>query len=366
MRLMITLACLLAPSLIANAAEIQLLPESLSLNGPEATHRLIVQTKTDNSLGAQIQEGVTLQSADPKIVEIVEGVVIPKSNGKTTITATVGEMNSSIAVTVKEMDKPFTWSFRNHVQSALSKSGCNMGACHGAAQGKNGFYLSLRGYDPVFDYWSITRQARGRRVIPSDPGRSLLLTKPTGMVPHKGGVRFDAESLEYRVLAEWIAAGQPEPTEDDPRITQLEILPKQIVVQPGVSQQFLVRAHFSDGRVEDVTQWAKYSSTNSTVADVDDLGRAELKGHGEGSIVAWVSGTERRGNYYVSVRSKCSRSSLCWWFREPDRQARQREVKVLEHSAVASGLGFGFHSSRLSRHVGDLADGSGSKTVPAQ
>jgi hypothetical protein len=290
MRLMITLACLLAPSLIANAAEIQLLPESLSLNGPEATHRLIVQTKTDNSLGAQIQEGVTLQSADPKIVEIVEGVVIPKSNGKTTITATVGEMNSSIAVTVKEMDKPFTWSFRNHVQSALSKSGCNMGACHGAAQGKNGFYLSLRGYDPVFDYWSITRQARGRRVIPSDPGRSLLLTKPTGMVPHKGGVRFDAESLEYRVLAEWIAAGQPEPTEDDPRITQLEILPKQIVVQPGVSQQFLVRAHFSDGRVEDVTQWAKYSSTNSTVADVDDLGRAELKGHGEGSIVAWYLG----------------------------------------------------------------------------
>ena len=121
--------------------------------------------------------------------------------------------------------------------------------------GKNGFYLSLRGYDPEFDYWSITRQARGRRVIPSDPGRSLLLTKPTGMVPHKGGVRFEADSLEYRVIAEWIAAGQPEPTTEDPRITQLEILPKQIVVQPGVNQQFLIRAHFSDGHIEEVTQW---------------------------------------------------------------------------------------------------------------
>ena len=276
--------------LLVSAGEIQLLPETLNLVGPEARHRLIVQHRTGDSLGAQIEEGVSFLSADPEIAEVVNGVVHPRGNGSTTITATAGDANSSLAVTVSGMDKPFVWSFRNHVQSVLSKSGCNMGACHGAAQGKNGFYLSLRGYDPDFDYWSITRQARGRRIIPSDPGRSLLLTKPTGTVPHKGGVRFAEESLEYRVLAEWIASGQPKPTSEDARISELEILPKQIIVQPGVSQQFLIRAHFSDGHVEDVTQWAKLSSTNSSVAEIDELGHADIKGHGEGAVVAWYLG----------------------------------------------------------------------------
>lgn len=290
MRFLNSAIILLAISLSANATEIQILPEALHLNGPEARHRLIVQHSKGDSLGAQITEGVTYQSAEPKVAEVVQGVLHPRGNGSTTITATVGDAKSSIDATVSGMKEPFTWSFRNHVQSVLSKSGCNQGACHGAAQGKNGFYLSLRGYDPDFDFWSITRQARGRRIIPSDPGRSLLLTKPTGMVPHKGGVRFDEKSLEYRVLAEWIASGQPEPTPQDPRITELQILPKQIVVQPGVTQQFLVRAHFSDGHVEDVTQWAKFSSTNSSVAEIDKTGHADIKGHGEGSVVAWYLG----------------------------------------------------------------------------
>ncbi len=109
------------------------------------------------------------------------------------------------------MEKPFTWSFRNHVESVFAKTGCNSGACHGALAGKNGFKLSLRGYDPEGDFTTLTRQARGRRMVPTDPGRSLLLTKPSGAVPHKGGLRFSPDSLEYRVLAEWIAAGAPGP-----------------------------------------------------------------------------------------------------------------------------------------------------------
>ena len=36
-------------------------------------------------------------------------------------------------------------SFRNQVIPVLTKVGCNSGACHGAAAGKNGFHLTLRG-----------------------------------------------------------------------------------------------------------------------------------------------------------------------------------------------------------------------------
>src|SRR4051812_49489004 len=85
-------------------------------------------------------------------------------------------------------------SFRNHVQPILAKTGCSMGACHGAAAGQGGFKLSLRGYDDEGDFLTLTRGAMGRRITPADPARSLLLLKPTAAVPHKGGERFKVNS----------------------------------------------------------------------------------------------------------------------------------------------------------------------------
>src|SRR6266536_4574228 len=121
-------------------------------------------------------------------------------------------------------------TFRNHVQPVLAKFGCSSGACHGAAAGQNGFKLSLRGYDDEGDYLALTRHALGRRIIPSDPGRSLLLLKPTAAIPHKGGKRFDVDSREYRVLAEWISSGAPGPKPEDARIERIEFLPEHVVL----------------------------------------------------------------------------------------------------------------------------------------
>ena len=173
-------------------------------------------------------------------------------------------------------------TFRNHVQPVLARFGCSSGACHGAAAGQNGFKLSLRGYDDEGDYLALTRQALGRRIIPADPGRSLLLLKPTGAIPHKGGKRFEVGSLEYRVLADWIASGAPGPRADDPRIERIEFQPEHVVLQPASARQFTVRAHFSDGHTEDVTRWAKYTSANASVAQVDDNGNVQVVGTGEG------------------------------------------------------------------------------------
>ncbi|PYL01887.1 MAG: S-layer protein [Verrucomicrobia bacterium] len=178
-------------------------------------------------------------------------------------------------------------TFRNHIQPLLAKMGCSSGACHGAAAGQNGFKLSLRGYDDEGDFLALTRNALGRRIVPTDPGRSLLLLKPTTAVPHKGGKRFDVDSLEYNVLSEWIAAGTPGPKPDDPRIDQLQILPEHAVLKPGAHQQLLVRAHFIDGHTEDVTRWTKYTAANASVTQVDDYGKVQVVGHGEGAVTAW-------------------------------------------------------------------------------
>lgn len=178
-------------------------------------------------------------------------------------------------------------TFRNHVQSVFTKAGCNMGACHGAASGKNGFYLSLRGYNDDADWLAITRNAGGRRLDLAEPGKSLLLLKATGAVPHKGGKRFEVGSPEYQTLAHWIAAGALGPKETDPRLARLEVLPSHSRLQPGAKQRVQVRAHFTDGRVEDVTRWAKYTSANDAVANVGDDGEVQVIGFGEAGISAW-------------------------------------------------------------------------------
>lgn len=182
---------------------------------------------------------------------------------------------------------PAGWSFRNHVIPVLTKAGCNSGACHGAAAGKNGFKLTLRGYDPELDYVTLTRQAAGRRVNRLEPERSLVLLKPTLSIPHGGGKRFDSGSLEYNVLAQWIAAGAPPPSDKDPVIQRLEVLPDNARLSVGAEKQLLVQAHFSDGHVEDVTRWAKYSSTDDGVAAVDDAGLVKMQGHGEAAVNVW-------------------------------------------------------------------------------
>jgi len=178
-------------------------------------------------------------------------------------------------------------SFRNQVQPILAKFGCSAGACHGAAAGQNGFKLSLRGYDDEGDYIALTRHALGRRIIPSDPGRSLMLLKPTGAVPHKGAKKFDTDSLEYRILSDWIASGAPGPKKDDPRIQRVEVTPSQAVLKPGESTQLVVRAFFNDGHTEDVTRWVKYTDANSSVTQADDAGNVKVMGQGEGAITAW-------------------------------------------------------------------------------
>jgi hypothetical protein len=263
-----------------------LLPKSIRLSTPEARQTLVAQRQSGDQFGGQAKDA-TFRSSDESVVRIEDGLAIPVANGKATITAVAGDQQATSEVTVSGMEKPFQWSFRNHVESVLSKQGCNAGSCHGARAGQKGFRLTLFGFDVDADYTYLTRQAVGRRIVPTDPGRSLILTKPTGLLPHKGGVRLEPGSLEYRVIAEWIASGVPGPKTDDPQIVNLEVFPKHSRQTPKSAQQLVVLAHFSDGHVEDATRWAKYTSVNSSVAAVDDRGLVSITGPGEGAVKVW-------------------------------------------------------------------------------
>jgi hypothetical protein len=150
--------------------------------------------------------------------------------------------------------------------------------------------LSLRGYAPEDDHFVLTRQALSRRVNRVEPAQSLMLLKPTLALPHGGGQRLEVGSPEYNVLADWIAYGAPGPSPNDPHLVSLEVKPTEAVLKPKDSLKITVRAKYSDGRVEDVTRLARYSSTEDLVAAVDEDGLIKVSGHGEAAInVAFAS-----------------------------------------------------------------------------
>ncbi len=272
------------------ADDLVVLPGSVVLDGPTAEQQLVVERRDGSTGLADETARARFASDDERVVAVSpEGRVTPRSDGRATITASVGDQSTRVAVEVRHVRGPEVPSFRNDVLPVLTKAGCNMGACHGAAAGKNGLRLTLRGYGPESDHEALTRQALGRRIVPTAPAESLILLKPTGLVEHGGGVRFGLDSPEYRIVGEWIAAGAPGPRDDDPRAVSIEALPGAVRFGPGQSQQLLVMATFSDGRVRDVTRWAKFETTDQTVARVDDSGRLTIQGPGAGAISVWYS-----------------------------------------------------------------------------
>lgn len=269
-------------------AELHILPEKVHLRGAEGRQHLLTVRRDKQQFIGEV-ESVSYQSSNPKVVEIADGVAIAKGNGTAVVTAKTPGGEATRQVTVTGFDDEFSWSFSNHVLPVLTRQGCNMGACHGAVAGKGGFRLSLRGYDPPGDFYTITREAKGRRVELADPARSLLLTKPTMATPHKGSKRLDPRSRDYRILAEWIANGAKAPEETDAEIERIEVMPSLSVLKKGDKQRVLVTAHYNDGSTMDVTQWAQFSSADETIAFVDKDGLVEIIGHGEGAVSALYS-----------------------------------------------------------------------------
>ena len=176
-------------------------------------------------------------------------------------------------------------SFRNEVMAVLSRGGCNQGACHGNQNGKNGFRLSLRGEDPAFDYLSLTRDMLGRRANSLRPAESLLLLKPTAVIPHEGGKRFGAGSFEYSILSRWIADGlRPDPAET-PTLEHLRVTPaERIVVEPAERVRVHAEGVFSDGKACDVTRLATYELSNE-IATVSPDGLIQRQQTGETTVL---------------------------------------------------------------------------------
>ena len=176
------------------------------------------------------------------------------------------------------------------VNPIISRIGCNAGTCHGAAKGKNGFKLSLRGYDALFDVRALTDDHAARRINLASPDDSLMLLKATGAVPHEGGQLIEPGDRYYKTLRAWIARGA-KLNRDVPRVAKINITPLNPVLDRAADRQPMrVVATYTDGSTREVTHDAFVESGNSEVATADRDGALMAVRRGEAPVLARYEG----------------------------------------------------------------------------
>ncbi len=253
---------------------------SLKLKGVDARRQLVV---TGFYVGGGQRDLTRLvkYAVEPAGVAAIDktGWVSPLKDGKAVITAKATEgATATTEITVEELGEVQRIGFPNEVAPLLTKYGCNSGSCHGKSSGQNGFRLSLLGFEPAEDYEFIVKEARGRRVFPAAPDRSLLLLKPTNESPHGGGSRLKVGSLDYRTILSWLTQGMPYAKPDDPTLEGILVLPNVRVMDMNTEQQLLVTAKYSDGSMRDVTRIALFEANDEEVGEVDENGYVEVFG----------------------------------------------------------------------------------------
>ena len=251
---------------------------SLKLHGKDARQQLLVTAKFDSGALRDFTRQVTYTATPTNIVKVENnGVVTPIADGRASVTASSADgIMATLSVTVEQSRLANPINFPNQIVPIFTKNGCNAGGCHGKSTGQNGFKLSLLGFEPSEDFEHLVKEARGRRLFPASPERSLLLQKGAALVPHGGGQRLNPSSDDYKLLVRWIAQGMPYGRTNDPTIARLEVLPKERTMPLGGEQQLVVLAHYTDGSVQDVTRSALYEPNDKNMAATEEDGRIKL------------------------------------------------------------------------------------------
>ena len=283
----------------ATVESLRIYPQQVTLTTAKARQLVIVQAVYTDGITRDVSGEATWTLANPALVRRDGNTLWPAADGQTELKVEFGGKALAVPVKVEQAAQPRAISFKLDVMPIFMKSGCNSGSCHGAARGKDGFRLSLFGYDPDGDHHRLARELSGRRLDLAVPQASLAVEKSTGTVPHTGGKRFAPESELCQNLVGWIAAGCPSDPPAIPTCTGLEIYPKQAVLDgEGATQQASVVAHYSDGTDRDVTSLALFLSNNDNSASINENGLVTAGKRGEAFLMARFS-THTVGSQYI-------------------------------------------------------------------
>ena len=269
---------------------IAVFPPDVNMQSARGKQRIIVQAIYADGITRDVTAQAKVTISDPKIAKIVNLEVLSVGDGKCSIAVEFEGKTTQVPVDVKDAIKDRPISFKLDVMPIFLRNGCNQGGCHGAARGKDGFRLSLFGFDPDGDHYRLTRELNGRRINLAIPEESLLVEKSTGKVPHTGGQKFAVGEQYYNDLVRWVDAGGPQDPAGIATPVSVDLFPKTALLDgKGSTQQLIVRAKYSDGSERDVTSLALFLSSNDSSGKVSPSGLVTAGDRGEAFVMARFS-----------------------------------------------------------------------------
>ena len=275
----------------AQIQQVRVHPSHLVFSALHEGRSLLVTGLTGAGTMVDLTSRARIELLDDGLRTGEDGYLYPTRPGESSLRVNVAGQSVHVPVSVKPLAKAGSPSFVREVLPVINKVGCTNGVCHGSAKGKNGFKLSLRGYDPGFDYQSLIYDMSGRRFNRADPAQSLMLAKPTQQVAHGGGRVLEIGSRYYDTILAWISEGVPlgDPVAD--RVERLEVFPEEVFMHgPGKKHRVLVVAHYPDGAVRDVTREAHLTSTSTSGVRITEDGQVEGLRTGEASLLVRYEG----------------------------------------------------------------------------
>ena len=271
-------------------AKITVYPPDINLETLRDRQSFIVQATFTDGLTRDVTEQSQASLANPAFAKLEKFTCLPVADGVTELVVTFAGQTAKVPVKVSKAKEDRPISFKLDVMPVFLRSGCNSGGCHGAARGKDGFRLSLFGFDADGDHFRLTRELNGRRVNLAVPNESLLLEKIVGKVPHTGGKKITEGDEYYNTMIRWLEADCPQDLPTVATVTGVEVFPPNGVLDgAGTAQRVIVRAKYSDGTDRDVTSLALFLTNNET--------SAKIVSNGDGTVTAG-----ERGEAFVMAR----------------------------------------------------------------
>ena len=265
-------------------------PQRIELNNAYDYAQLVVSGWVNGGDAQDLTREVSLAGGEEWVEISANGMIRPKANGEGTLRVTYAGQDLEIPIKVSNLGENFHADYIRDVMPVVSAMGCNAGTCHGAKDGKNGFKLSLRGYDPLYDVRALADDHAGRRVNFASPDDSLMLLKASAGVPHEGGQRTKPGEDYYEILKGWIAEGAKLDLESS-RVAKIRVFPiNPVVSEIGDQQQIRVIATYDNGEERDVTAEAFVASGNGEVAVVGEDGLVDTVRRGEAPLLARFEG----------------------------------------------------------------------------
>jgi len=262
-------------------------PPDINLETSRDKQTFVVQVTELSGITRDVTEQAQITFSNPALVKRDNFTITPVTDGVTDMIVVFAGQTVKVPVKVVSAaaDRPI--SFKLDVMPVFLRTGCNVGGCHGAARGKDGFRLSLFGFDPDGDHFRLTREMNGRRINLAIPAESMLVEKSTGKVPHTGGKKMTEGDEYYNAFVRWLEADAPLDLPTVAAPVSMEVFPPGGVLDgKGEKQRVVVRAKYTDGTDRDVTSLALFLSNNDNAAKIDGTGNVLAGERGEAFVMA--------------------------------------------------------------------------------